>query len=107
MADSIVSTHAADAGLMDLVRDYVAALPGAAAEMRRLLDTGDLAALSRAAHRLRGTGGTYGYPLITEVCGRIEDAARGLRSPVMLDEFVLELLRLVPRIEAGLARPQS
>jgi hypothetical protein len=41
--------------------------------------------------------------LITEVCGRTEDAARGLRSAVMPDEFVAKLLRLVPRIEAGLS----
>lgn len=101
--EPIPSAHAGDAGLMDLVREYVAGLCAETQEMHRLLATGDRAALARAAHRLRGTGGTYGYAVITEICGRIEDAARGGRAPEVIHELVGELLRLVPRITAGLA----
>jgi len=100
--DRIRSELALDEDLRDLLHEYVAGLSGTARDMEGCLSTGDSESLARAAHRLRGTGGTYGYPAVTEVCGRIEDAVRGGRPAEEVAELVAGLRSLVPRIEAGL-----
>ena len=37
---------------------------------------GDFEALSTAAHQLKGSGGGYGYPILTERAARLEQCAR-------------------------------
>jgi HPt (histidine-containing phosphotransfer) domain-containing protein len=49
--------------------------------------------LRRLAHSLRGSGGTYGFPEVTEAAGLLEDAPEADR-PRQLDHL-LEVLRQV------------
>ena len=59
--------------------------------MTRLQSSGDEAPLRRLAHRLRGSGGSYGFPEITEAATAVEDAVEGgVRTPT---EELVELLR--------------
>jgi chemotaxis protein histidine kinase CheA len=65
--------------MAQLRAEYAAELPGLLHALAALLEeaAADAAAVDparRAAHRLRGTGGSYGFTEVTEVAGRIEDA---------------------------------
>lgn len=65
----------------ELRRAFVASTRERLVRMRKALDTiavgsgdvvEDIRALRRDAHGLRGLGGTYGYPLVTEAADRLE-----------------------------------
>ncbi|MBN1942112.1 MAG: Hpt domain-containing protein [Phycisphaerae bacterium] len=43
--------------------------------MRTAVNGGDAKTLSSLAHQLKGAGGGYGYPMITDVAGQLEKAA--------------------------------
>lgn len=65
-----------DPMIRDLVPDY---LRNRHAELPRLADAlkaNDFKALRQAGHNLRGSGTGYGLPPISEIGGRIEDAAQ-------------------------------
>jgi HPt (histidine-containing phosphotransfer) domain-containing protein len=44
--------------------------------MRQTLSVGQYEELQRCAHKLKGAGGSYGYPLLTDACKVLEDAAK-------------------------------
>ncbi len=67
------------AALAELAVEYAAELPGLIDELARLVEaaSADPAAVPRAraaAHRLRGTAGSYGFVAIGEAAGSVEDA---------------------------------
>jgi len=65
----------------ELKQGYLASLPGRIADIERYtlaLEKGadfaeDYSALYRAVHSLKGSGGTYGFPIITNICHQLED----------------------------------
>jgi signal transduction histidine kinase/CheY-like chemotaxis protein/HPt (histidine-containing phosphotransfer) domain-containing protein len=52
---------------------FVARLPSAVAELRRCQASGLSADLARAAHKLRGAGGSFGLAVVTTAAARVED----------------------------------
>lgn len=92
----------------ELLRRYRERLKLHAAALRAARD--DVAAgheegeatIRRIAHSLRGSGGTYGFPELSERAGRVEDAAHGeFLEPL---EALLELIRL--QTPAAQAQPK-
>lgn len=74
---------------------YRQALPGRIAELETARAEGGEAsaeAIRRIAHSLRGSGGTYGYPRISEAAAAVEAAPA--------DEFGQQLDRLIALLEA-------
>ena len=71
-----MSTFADDEGLTEVIGNFVAGLPDRMQAMRQALDAGLFPQLERLAHQLKGGGGSYGYPRITEVARQVENAAR-------------------------------
>lgn len=57
---------ALSAGQTDLTRNYVQTFPGMVDELRRAVRDRDVESLRRCAHRLMGTGGLYGFPLLSQ-----------------------------------------
>ncbi len=45
-------------------------------QLHALMDLGDLPQVKRVGHTLKGTGGCYGYPLLSEIGAALESAAR-------------------------------
>jgi HPt (histidine-containing phosphotransfer) domain-containing protein len=92
--------------LMVELRDaYAAELPGLIHALAALVEEAAAEAQAippalRAAHRLRGTAGSYGFAEVGEVAGRIEDALDA-GAPVP-PELLQALLALVPH-----ARPKG
>ncbi|MGI9430882.1 MAG: PAS domain-containing protein [Myxococcota bacterium] len=68
-----------DPALAPLVREYAAEFPATALEIARACRGLDAEAISRLAHRLRGTAANYGFPQIGEAAARCEDVIRGSR----------------------------
>ena len=70
------STEEADPDLYEVARDFLAWLPEAISDFRQALVCRDYNTLTALAHTLKGSGGTFGYPEVTQVAERLESAGR-------------------------------
>ncbi len=75
---------AEDEGLRDIVEEFVAGLTERMAELRTAHEQLDWEMLRTLAHRLKGAGGSYGYPQLSELGKRMEDHFKARRA----DDFV-------------------
>ncbi len=75
-------------GLADYVKELRAHVPGEGTEDDRAARN---AALARIAHKLAGTGGTYGFPAITEAARALEQELKRRKPDVTLAEAVRRL----------------
>jgi signal transduction histidine kinase/ActR/RegA family two-component response regulator/HPt (histidine-containing phosphotransfer) domain-containing protein len=94
--------------LARLVPIFVLAAPAGLADVRSAVMAGDTAALSAAAHALRGSAANMGGLQVAAVCGRLEESARGGRlDGAEADLLILEteLTRLVVAVSALVAVP--
>ena len=90
--------------LADLVASFQARLPMYEEALRSAWAAGDHAALKRQAHDLKSVGGSYGYPLVTEIGRKLEASVRDRTfddTPALIDAFG----RLVRRILAAPPQP--
>jgi PAS domain S-box-containing protein len=96
----LVSEYAGDPALAEILGDFVSALSGRVRAMTDAHTNGDLDELQRLAHQLKGAGGSYGYPMLTEAAAGVEAACeKGDREEAGVG---LELLdRLSMAITAG------
>jgi CheY-like chemotaxis protein len=75
-AEAIVSQFADDPELAVILAEFVGRLEGRLQEMQAAYAQGRLEELQRAAHCLKGAGGSYGYPSLTDSCKVLEDAVK-------------------------------
>ena len=74
--DAIRSQYANDPELAGILDQFVKRLPGQIEAMSLAAQAGRREELQRLAHRLKGAGGSYGYPSLTEAARELEVAAR-------------------------------
>ncbi len=94
--DPIRSIFEDDPDMAEIVVAFVAELPGRAQGAEELLSQDDLPELQRLAHQLKGAGGGYGFPQITEVAAGLEQALKqGAAESVIKDRCAVlcEVLR--------------
>ena len=65
-----------DAEFREIVEQFVVRLQEQLAAMQTALAAGNLGELARLAHWLKGTGGTAGFPELTEISRQLEQFAR-------------------------------
>jgi len=65
-----------DASFADIVVQFVEGLGERLTKMTDALDSTDFDALRMAAHQLKGSGGGYGYPILTERAAKLEQFAK-------------------------------
>jgi CheY-like chemotaxis protein len=70
------SAYAEDPDLAPILVDFVEGLAGQVERMRLALGGGAYEELKRQAHQLKGAGGSYGYPSLTDTAKRLEEAAK-------------------------------
>ena len=70
------SEFADDPDFTDIIAQFVVGLPDKISSMRDALDHSDFETLQRLAHQLKGAGGSYGYPALTDSAKTLEDAAK-------------------------------
>ncbi len=93
-----------DASLRDLVGEFVRALPERLAELKQAYADLDWDLLATLAHRLKGAGAAYGYPDLSEVAARMEQAFRG-REVGEFEGWTRQLEELVAAVQAGITEP--
>ena len=74
--ETICSEYADDEDLVELIDEFAAGLEADVESMRKALENGDHDGLRRLAHQMKGAGGSYGYPMLTEAAKAIEEAAK-------------------------------
>ncbi|MHC4695954.1 MAG: Hpt domain-containing protein [Planctomycetota bacterium] len=65
-----------DASYADIVVQFIDGLSGRLTTMENALREADFEALRAAAHQLKGSGGGYGYPILTELAAKLEKQAK-------------------------------
>ncbi len=65
-----------DASFADIVVDFVKGLGDRLDRMEQAIDASDFDALRTAAHQLKGSGGGYGYPILTDRARELEASAK-------------------------------
>ena len=68
----IVSEFAGDPDMLELVEWFIDRIPERIEELQRTFERGALDELGSIAHQLKGAGGSYGFPQITECARRLE-----------------------------------
>ncbi len=74
--DGIQSEFVGDPDMADVIEEFIARLPGTMTAMAESLERSGHEDLRRLAHQLKGAGGGYGYPLLTEQARKLEDATK-------------------------------
>lgn len=105
MQEPLRSDLSGDPDMDELIAFFVGELPRRIGVMRDLVAAPDHVELTRVAHQLKGAGGGYGFPAITDAARALEQLARAGASRRALTEAVDVLERLAQRAERGLQAP--
>jgi signal transduction histidine kinase/CheY-like chemotaxis protein/HPt (histidine-containing phosphotransfer) domain-containing protein len=73
---AIKSQFADDPEMSELIEAFITRLPEMADAMAQALANNCFDELRRLAHQLKGSGGGYGYPSLTQQARKLEDSAR-------------------------------
>ncbi len=99
--ERLVSTLAADDDMEELVRQYVSNLPERSSAILRACQAADVETLKRLAHQLKGSAGSYGFPMITEAAAAVEDAVETGLDRSSIQSRAEELANLCRRARAA------
>jgi len=91
--------------LRDIVEEFVTALPLLLAQIQQAVQRLDWQALATLAHRLKGAGGSYGYPEISRLCAEAEEHLRA-HDVAYLEAWLPRLAQVAAAAQAGLANPE-
>ena len=91
-----------DPEMTDIVVEFVAELPARIAEIREAHRALDWELLRNCAHRLKGAGGSYGYPKLSTVAASME-ATFAERRDDRFSDLLAQLTDLAEAAKAGLS----
>jgi HPt (histidine-containing phosphotransfer) domain-containing protein len=92
------STLEDDPDFRDLLEMFAASLREATETLRSLFAAGDVAQLQREAHKLKGSGGGYGFPGLTTEAAALESACKA-GDLMLVQQALSRLLDYAARIE--------
>jgi signal transduction histidine kinase/CheY-like chemotaxis protein/HPt (histidine-containing phosphotransfer) domain-containing protein len=90
-----------DEDMKGIVRQYVRDLPLRSSAILRAFQISDVETLMRLAHQLKGSGGAYGFPLITEAAEAVEAAVEKGLDRSSIQERAEALANLCRRARAA------
>ena len=96
--DPIRSSYEDDPDMLEIVVEFAGELPQRIEDLEARLAEGDMAQLQVLAHQLKGAGGGYGFPQITEVAASLEQCLKdGADAATVKDrcDALCETLRAV------------
>ena len=99
--DSIRSIYENDPDMLELVREFVAELPDRVKSLEGCLEAGDLSQLQTLAHQLKGAGGGYGFPPITEAAAQLEQALKDGGEESLVAERTASLCKTLRSVEVS------
>jgi PAS domain S-box-containing protein len=100
--EAIASTFRDDTDMAGIIAEFIGQLPQRLVEMRQAAANNQWDALLRAAHQLKGAGGSYGYACLSEAARELESHAK--RQDAEAAMLALnDLTNLCERTQTGLA----
>lgn len=86
--EALRSIYESDPDMLEIVREFARELPERARALEAEHAAGNQVELGRLAHQLKGAGGGYGFPLITELAAKLESAVKeGAEGSVVKDRL--------------------
>jgi HPt (histidine-containing phosphotransfer) domain-containing protein len=101
----LISELADDPDMAELIRMYVGKFTSKINSMTDYLANNRLDELARLAHQLKGTGGGYGFPSISDAAWRVEQEAKSNSDLQQIRTAVADLTELCQRAIAGCIEP--
>ncbi len=99
--EPIVSTLVEqDPSFSDIVEQFIAGLDGRIQAMRQAVEDNELDMLKALAHQLKGAGGAYGYPILTEAAASLEQHAKEQQIETCRKSLE-ELASIIARVVVG------
>jgi HPt (histidine-containing phosphotransfer) domain-containing protein len=98
------SEFSTESDMAEILADFVNGLPGQVAQISQLLDERNLGELRRSLHRIKGAGGGYGFPQMTQIAGQTEkqiDAGATLEAVAAEIAALINLIRSVEGYDAA------
>lgn len=104
IGDPIISTILKDEPeYADLIEIFVERLPPTVLKVRQLFNESDWPQFRKEIHDLKGMGGSYGFPMVTELAGEIGNQLRQ-KNPEAVKSLLQELELVSTRIAMGMAK---
>jgi PAS domain S-box-containing protein len=82
-----------------VLAEFVAELPAQVAKINECLARNELDSVRRAAHQIKGAGGGYGFPQLTEPAGRLEQSVKESSSLDDITSHASNLIAILRRLE--------
>ena len=103
----ITSSYAADPDMKDVLEEFVVNLPAKVSKLADLLARQELEELRRLAHQLKGAGGGYGFPQLSERAAALEAQIKAAAGADVVTASVSELAALIRRIDGYRASAET
>jgi signal transduction histidine kinase/DNA-binding NarL/FixJ family response regulator len=99
LAPPLRSEFAEDPDMKELIKQYVAGLPEQVAKLVALLNQSDLETLRREIHKIKGSGGGYGFSELTDLAAKAEKRIRAGEALTAITDGVETLVERMRRVE--------
>lgn len=89
-----------DPDMLELVCEFARELPARAEALECALASASLSELQRLAHQLKGAGGGYGFPQISEAAAELERSLKERRAEPVVKEQSRALCSVLRAVRA-------
>jgi CheY-like chemotaxis protein/HPt (histidine-containing phosphotransfer) domain-containing protein len=93
------SVLAGDPRIARVIDGFVSRLPQRVSQLAQCIESGNVTALKREAHNLKGAGAGYGFAPLSESAERVEEALRDSETLDDVRRQVDELIALIRQVE--------
>ncbi|MCE9606913.1 MAG: Hpt domain-containing protein [Planctomycetia bacterium] len=97
----LYSALGSDPDFADLVDLYVDEMPERIVQLQALFAAEKWDELRRSAHQIKGAAGSYGFPQLTPIAGRLEHALSTAQPEAEIQANLEKLLALCAAVRAG------
>jgi CheY-like chemotaxis protein len=93
------SVLAGDPRIARVIDGFIARLPQRVSQLNKCIESGNVSALKREAHNLKGAGAGYGFAPLSESAERVEEALRDSETLDDVRRQVDDLIALIRQVE--------
>ncbi len=92
-------TFTLDPDLKELIPDYLEKRRGEVREFKKFMEDSDFTSIQKLGHKLRGSAGSYGFPILSEAGKELEEGARDkdfqrVKKAISLYETVMARIKV-------------
>jgi HPt (histidine-containing phosphotransfer) domain-containing protein len=98
-ASTLRSTFASDADMKQVLSEFITKLPDRVDQLAELLQRKNLEELRRTVHQLKGAGGGYGFPQITDAAAAAERRVKEEGAIEAITNDINALIQLIRSVD--------